>query len=149
MLVSAFYTVAGIRWQNDWDRDLNVQCSNRQAIYGVQSYHSNHHEDRRWNFKCKNVVPRYSHCYWTGYENNWDKPIHFRCAANSVMAGVSSYHHNHYEDRRWRFKCCSTSGYKTKNCRLTGYINKWDAPMNYHTHSVFVGAFSYHSNYRE
>ena len=148
MLVSAFYAVA--RYQNAFDGNLYVDCHNKQAIYAVQSYHSNHHEDRRWHFMCKKVaVSSFSHCYWTGYENKFDQPLSFRCPANYVMTGVSSYHSNRKEDRRWRFKCCSASGYKTKNCRLTGYINNWDGYMNYHSHSVFVGAYSHHSNRKE
>ncbi len=154
MLVSAFYAVAGIRWQNDWDGNLNVQCSDKQAIVGVQSYHSNRHEDRRWHFMCKKVaLSSLSRCIWTRYVNNWDQPLHFRCPVNHVMTGVKSYHSNRHEDRRWSFRCCKAiaSGYKTKKCHLTdNYINNWDGRMNYYSsHSVFVGAVSYHSNKRE
>ena len=146
VLASVFYAVAG--WQNDWDGNLYVDCRERQALYRVQSYHSNRKEDRRWQFLCKSTVSRpFNHCYRTGYENFWHYPLMFQCRVNYVMTGVSSYHSNFLEDRRWRFKCCRANGYYTKKCGLTGFINNWDAYMNHYARSgtVFVGAFSYHS----
>ncbi len=101
-------------------------------------------------FMCKNVVSYpFSSCYWTGNVNDWDLPLSFMCNANYVMAGVGSFHDNGREDRLWRFKCCHASGYQTKNCRLTGHINNWDAHMNYRSSSVFAGLTSYHDNGRE
>ena len=107
--LSILCCIAGY-WQNDLDSNLYVNCHNKQAIYGVQSYHTNHHEDRRWHFNCKDLaVSAITHyiCHWTGYKNEFDEPLSFRCPVNYVMTGVSSYHSNHHEDRRWRFKCCS------------------------------------------
>lgn len=37
---------------NGWDGAMNYKCPNDGFIAGSQSYHSNHHEDRRWKFYC-------------------------------------------------------------------------------------------------
>ena len=58
-------------YQNDWDRVLNVMCNRYQgeALYSVQSRHSNRKEDRRWMWQCKRIVSgAMSSCYWTGYQ---------------------------------------------------------------------------------
>ena len=141
-----------VGYQNDWDGNLYVDCHLKQALHGVQSYHDNGREDRRWHFMCRNVVSvPFSHCYWTGYENGWDAPLLFQCGVNYVMTGVSSYHDNGREDRRWRFKCCRANGHYTKSCGLTGFINNWDAYMNHYArhNTVFTGLFSFHDNGRE
>lgn len=39
--------------------------------------------------------------------NNWDHPIDYVCPSGQVMVGMNSIHHNSYEDRRYRFACCS------------------------------------------
>lgn len=39
--------------------------------------------------------------------NNFDQPIDYVCPAGQVMVGMNSDHQNDYEDRRFRFACCS------------------------------------------
>ena len=141
-------------YQNDWDRLLHVTCNRYQgeALYSVQSTHSNRKEDRRWMWQCKQIVPRaMSSCYWTGYRTNYDQPFLFHCPTNYVLSGVNSVHSNKKEDRRWNFYCCRAAGYCTKRCYWTNYINNWDAYMNYRAPHpwVFTGAYSYHSNKKE
>lgn len=136
-------------YQNGFDSNLYVDCHPKQAFYGVESYHDNDREDRRWHFMCKNAIePRdsFSHCYWTSYQNDWKVPLSFMCNSNYVMTGVSSYHSNDKEDRRWRFKCCHANRYKAKNCQLTSFINNWDTYMNYRAtgSKMLVGAFSFY-----
>ena len=141
-------------YQNDWDRLLNVMCNRYQgeALYSVQSRHSNSKEDRRWMWQCKRIVSgAMSSCYWTGYQTNYDEPFLFHCPANYVLSGVNSVHSNKREDRKWNFYCCIARGYCTKQCYWTNYINNWDGDMNYRAPNpgVFTGAFSHHSNKRE
>ena len=140
-------------YQNDWDRLLNVKCNRHhgEALYSVQSKHSNRKEDRRWMWQCKRIVSgAMSSCYWTGY-TNYDEPFLSHCRANYVLAGVNSVHSNKKEDRRWNFYCCRASGYCTKHCYWSNYINYWYGYMNYRAPHrwVFTGAFSHHSNKRE
>merc|ERR1712072_1559923 len=40
-------------WKNDWDKTFHASCGNpRCPLVGLQSYHSNSKEDRRWKIKC-------------------------------------------------------------------------------------------------
>ena len=40
------------------------------------------------------------------YQNNWDGDLHFDCSSSGgAIFKFQSIHHNHYEDRRWRFDC--------------------------------------------
>ena len=57
-------------YQNDWDGPLHVMCNkyHGEALYKVQSTHSNRKEDRQWLWQCKRIVNGpMSKCYWTGY----------------------------------------------------------------------------------
>ena len=91
-----------------------------------------------------------SHCYKTGYVNNFDAPVVSLCKQDYYIAGISSYHNNHKEDRRFDFKCCKNTNQCIRNCKLTSIVNQFDGSMNYKTHGkVIVGAFSWHDNYKE
>ena len=141
-------------YQNDWDHVLKVMCNRYQgeALYSVQSRHSNRKEDRRWMWQCKKIVSgAMSSCYWTGYQTNYDEPFLFHCPANYVLSGVNSVHSNKREDRRWNFYCCIASGYCTKQWYWSNYINNWDGYINCRAPHprVFTGAYSHHSNKRE
>ena len=157
VLVVFFSVLTGglAAYQNDWDCVLNVMCNRHhgEALYSVRSSrHSNSKEDRRWMWQCKRIVSgAMSSCYWTGYQTNYDEPFIFNCPANYVLSGVNSVHSNKREDRRWNFYCCVASGYCTKQCYWSNYINNWDGYMNYRAPHprVFTGAYSHHSNKRE
>ena len=45
--------------------------------------------------------------------------------------------------------CCRTPGICTKSCKQTGYINKFDGPMNYKAKGILTGLFSVHDNKKE
>jgi len=95
-------------WKNNWDGYLSYTCPSNQVLFGVESYHNNHREDRRWRFQCCRVssgvtVKKES---WTGYLNDWDGKLKYQCpAANQAIVGLSSYHDNKKEDRRWKVRC--------------------------------------------
>ena len=93
----------GMGW-TAYDSHWKKQCSGYRALKFIQSHHSNNKEDRQFYFKCRAVNPKYQlwNCGWTGYVNNWDSTINYNCPHNGILRGVESYHHNHYEDRRWR-----------------------------------------------
>jgi len=75
------------------------------------------------------------------------------CPQNQYMAGVESYHNNGKEDRRWRITCCGSTGFKTKECTMTGYINSFRAYINYpackQSSRFMAGFYSYHDNKQE
>ena len=74
-----------------------------------------------------------------------------QCPANYILTGVNSIHHNHYEDRRWKFRCCHAENHFTKNCFASGYINDWNQLIDYSVDQpyVFTGVYSYHVNAKE
>ncbi|KAM4677934.1 hemagglutinin/amebocyte aggregation factor-like isoform 2-T2 [Discoglossus pictus] len=139
------------RWVNNYDQPLNFQCQAHQSIGMIISIHHNSHEDRLWDFSCKDTFSRASSCYWTGYVNDFDQPFDFVCPFGSVLSGMDSFHDNKREDRRWRFLCCSGEISVSKDCKWSNYVNefddylRWDAPPNYY----LVGASSFHDNNRE
>lgn len=90
-------------------------------------------------------------CYWTGYINGFDEPIAFTCPANYYMGGISSYHDNRSEDRRFNVQCCYPYGMASHECAITGYVNWWDSYVDYSAPSdhIFTGFASVHDNHRE
>ena len=138
-------------WQNAYDGDLNVDCGGTSALYRVRSEHSNGAEDRQWQWECRNVYTAFDHCYWTGYLNNFDQPIYYKCNHDYVLAGVHSYHDNGPEDRQWKARCCKSSDHFVQDCRITGHINSYDSYMDFMVLSpeVFTGFFCAHDNGHE
>jgi len=96
---------------NGWDAELQYECPKYGYIAGAYSYHDNHREDRRWKYFCCDCPRGYSrsHCYWTSYINSMDGWMDYKLGPGRVIVGLSSYHSNHHEDRRWRLKICSLS----------------------------------------
>jgi hypothetical protein len=102
---------------NSMDGLLNYQCPNSSVMNGHSSYHDNGTEDRIYNFQCcdlgnSNQKVKLNNCQMLpsgGWINNWDQPVNFTCPAGKVKVGEHSVHSNHYEDRLYRFKCCSVA----------------------------------------
>jgi len=92
---------------NGWDQEFTFQCQANQALNGVISVHDNHKEDRRWRFQCcalsSNAYLKFGG--WSGWRNDWDQELNFRCKNTEVVVGVHSYHDNGREDRRWEYRC--------------------------------------------
>merc|ERR1711975_156727 len=80
-----------------------------QAIIGFTSYHSNHREDRRWKVLCSTFHGvNIRGDGWPGWQTNWDATWSLSCG-HKPMVGISSYHDNGKEDRRWRIRCGTMS----------------------------------------
>jgi len=95
-------------WRNSWDGVLSYTCPTNQVLHGIESYHDNGKEDRRWKFQCCRVSSGVSvkRKGWTGYVNDWDGQLSYRCpAADQAIIGLYSEHSNHREDRRWKVRC--------------------------------------------
>eukprot|EP00483_Globobulimina_turgida_P010854 UN10875 len=68
------------------------------------------------------------------------------------MVKAYSYHDNGKEDRRWTFTCgILSSAHKLVNCGWTGYLNEWDAALNFDcpSNGVIRSIWSRHDNGRE
>nr|XP_034332017.1 hemagglutinin/amebocyte aggregation factor [Crassostrea gigas] len=152
-VVLIFVVVSG--WKNDFDQPVDFQCpSDLSFVSRFESSHSNKKEDRRFNFDCRRVpaVSGSVTCSWSGYVNNYDAMILYTCPNQGYLNGMHSIHSNNYEDRRFKFRCCSPpSGLDFKHCHWTGYVNNWDSYVNYHVPYGYVirGVFSIHDNGKE
>lgn len=101
--VVGFSRLSTTTYDGSWTRE----CTHTQVLTFVESWHSNGHEDRQFNFGCMHFQnTKHGSCYWSNYVNDMDRDIHFNCASDYVLAGVQSYHSNSHEDRRFNFKCC-------------------------------------------
>ena len=145
--------IADIQYQNQYDQRLLAYCHGGAGMYQVQSVYSDGARDRVWSWQCKNLkMNAYnSQCANTDYVNNFDEPMYFMCGSDQYIAGVDSYHNNWREDRRWRFTCCSVRDLKIYSCRLTGYVNDFNQPLNFQAYpdEVITGVYGYHDNERE
>jgi len=97
-------------WLNNWDAEVKYVCNHDHVITGIESYHDNGKEDRRWNVRCSKVwtgdyvgaVRERQHTN-TGWVNNWDASFDAHLPYGSLMAGIHSIHDNGKEDRRFCF----------------------------------------------
>jgi hypothetical protein len=90
-----------------YDAEWWRRCPEDSQVVQIQSSHSNAKEDRIFNIRCaKYANTRHENCYWTGWDNNYDEEVYFKCANNGVMNSIHSRHDNYYEDRQWDYKCC-------------------------------------------
>jgi hypothetical protein len=95
-------------WVNHMDGTFHYTCPRNKALVGMNSYHSNRHEDRRWRFYCasfRGVGIR--HGGWPGnWQTHMDNGWSLQCG-RSPLVGLASYHSNRREDRVWKHKCGS------------------------------------------
>ncbi|XP_062611243.1 hemagglutinin/amebocyte aggregation factor-like [Saccostrea cucullata] len=145
-----------LSFKNKWDGPLNFSCrSPNEFIDAIVSFHHNHYEDRRYELHCGTALKhgRDVNCHWTGYVNDFDHAVHYRCPGAGYINGMASYHHNAYEDRRHRFRCCGPKSlnYQYKQCRWTGWVNHYDQPVVYFVPKGYVlrGVNSVHHNHYE
>ncbi|KAM9407149.1 hemagglutinin/amebocyte aggregation factor-like isoform 2-T2 [Salvelinus alpinus] len=98
---------------NDLEQEFSFKCPNNYVLTGVNSYHSNPHEDRRWKFYCCRVNSYCNQdCQWTPYVNYFDEVISWQVPGLNYLVGAGSYHSNYYKDRRWRYQYCT----RKSNC---------------------------------
>jgi len=104
---------------NGWDGIMDYKCKANHAMSGLQSWHDNRREDRRWKVRCCDLSNNRRYMissYMTGYVNGWDGRMNYKCPSNEVLVGLYSHHDNHKEDRRFKFYCGTViTGYKSPN----------------------------------
>jgi len=155
ILLSIFTPNRGdVIWANDYDGKLYFECPEGSAITHLTSIHNNNYEDRMWAFECQAVKEEaeFTACAWTGYVNNFDEPFIYECTEGAgLITGMESIHDNHYEDRRWSYKCCYTAETCYHDCHFTPFINAMDGPMDYKVQDGYwiSGFESEHDNHFE
>jgi len=96
---------------NHYDGSFTYECPGRSILTGIKAKHHNWYEDRKFAFRCT-TIPNYvklGRCKWTGYVNTYDHRMDYH--PDYYLKGVSSIHHNHYEDRIFKFFACEKPGY--------------------------------------
>ncbi|XP_056009464.1 uncharacterized protein LOC125680077 [Ostrea edulis] len=138
-------------WVNEYDRPFTFTCPQHQSVHRVVSHHDNGKEDRVFDFQCSSSTTDSESCFWTDYVNDFDHPVVFQCPHGGVLDGVSSYHSNHNEDRRFRFYCCEKPGMCLYNCFYSGWANSYDGDLDYTVPAghVMRGWTSIHDNGHE
>ena len=79
---------------NDFNGSMTFECQDGNVVTGIDSYHSNHHADRRYKFRCT-FLPnvKRSRCGWTKYTDlgsRWAKIT----PPFQTLTGVRSYRDN-------------------------------------------------------
>ncbi|XP_066563555.1 hemagglutinin/amebocyte aggregation factor-like isoform X2 [Amia ocellicauda] len=108
---STFDNLPDCSWSvyvNNFDQEFTYICPYNGVISGMNSFHENRHEDRRWQFQCCRVsnVCNFD-CFWTPYINYFDEDINWNVPSQNYLVGAESYHHNKHEDRRWKYLYCT------------------------------------------
>ncbi|XP_048463734.1 hemagglutinin/amebocyte aggregation factor-like isoform X1 [Rhincodon typus] len=101
-------TCSWTNYVNNFDEEFTFNCPFGSIISGVEAYHENYYEDRRWKFYCCRVNNACNdQCSWTDYLNYFDDYFSWKVPDLTYLVGVSSYHNNYREDRRWKYQYCT------------------------------------------
>ncbi|XP_068672460.1 dermatopontin-like [Montipora foliosa] len=139
------------KWANDWDQPMHFSCPTGQAMSSLYSIWRSCKRDRIWSFSCRSTSGTQSCSGWESeWNNEWDRAVYHMCDNNGYITGIQSVHDNGKEDRRFRFSCCRSTGYKTIDCE-TDTLNNFQQLLYYKLpeNKVIAGLFSYHKNEKE
>jgi len=123
---------------NNWDGPLMWNGIAQNAfMVGMQSYHDNNREDRRFHIMWTKSK------YWDLVEctdhkqlNTWREDINYQLYGNQVIAALSSYHENDYEDRIWYITICKLE----KKCtQMVSTVYDYDGAKETVDKSKFAG----------
>jgi len=147
---------------NGWDSPQYCKCQPGERISKFRSRHNSRKEDRIWELKCEDIIPKAisATVNWqqgTSGENWWDDTFHWvGIFSNSYMVGMSSYHDNGREDRRYKVFWARSDNWVLTNCGNHIYgdwhkLNTYDRDVNLHLgpKQVIVELLSYHNNRKE
>jgi len=138
---------------NRWDGKLEYDAKHngkRAAVSSMSSTHNNNYEDRRFKFRV--TVPEGYTSFSekrVGVTNSYNAESHVECPDNWALTSITSIHSNHYEDRKWSYKCGKFGGWHVGECNWTGWVNDYDEQFTYDCpgEKVMGGMNSIHSNY--
>merc|ERR1711868_288646 len=135
---------------NNWDHHMNWAVSGHHYVSGLQSWHHNGYEDRKFKPLVTAIGATQRHRHLTGWVNNMDGGFTYTCPTNQAIVGFYSYHNNGNEDRKWRFYCASFHGVGFRQGAWPVWQTSWDAYWNLNCgHNPAIGWSSYHDNRRE
>ena len=138
---------------NAYDREAKFECPLGQYLTGIHSAFNSYYKDRRWNFHCSGFPkPGKTTCVWSGWANNWDRKLNYKCPDDHLISGIHSQHRNRFEDRRTKFKCCKSANMKRTSCWYSNWTNPWKGTMKIQLKSwyeLFGGMMSIHHNWTE
>merc|ERR1712072_1683372 len=135
---------------NNWDGGMQWRVGGHHYVSGLLSHHNNHREDRRFRPLVTSIGSSQHGLSLTNFVNNWDGQFAYTRPHNKAIVGMISYHHNHYEDRRWRFYCAAFHGVGFRAGGWPGWQTSWDAHFNINCgHQPAIGFSSAHNNGRE
>merc|ERR1712072_457087 len=135
---------------NNWDGGMRWRVAGHHYVSGLLSHHNNGREDRRFRPLVTSIGSSQHGLHLTNFVNNWDGQFAYTCPHNKAIVGMISYHHNHYEDRRWRFYCAAFHGVGFRAGGWPGWQTSWDAHFNINCgHQPAIGFSSYHDNRKE
>ena len=78
---------------NQFQEYISFMCGKNQYIGGVESYHENSKEDRRWKYTCCSAASQVTRdCRLTGYVNNPNANMEYQANDGEVITGVFSYY---------------------------------------------------------
>ena len=76
---------------NDFNGPIEFSCGENQYIAGVESYHDNSKEDRRWKFTCCSALNyKTSDCQLSENANKLGQVMEFQVGDGEIIAGVDS-----------------------------------------------------------
>jgi len=96
---------------NGWDGHILWAGYQYNAyLIGMASHHSNHHEDRQFQFMYRYVPEMWKltgPCRGWMWVNNYDGHMDVNTRHDEVIVGLQSWHNDHNEDRRWQAAICT------------------------------------------
>jgi len=167
-LVGGSLTSCSWSGYTDWDATWTIG-NEGDVITGVDSYHDNGKEDRRYKIKtCKltdlasEVVVEHD----SGWRNSWDRELSYDLAGHQFLTKITSQHDNRMEDRQFKFStvefaCPAAAPAPTPaSCEIShstayassqGFVNDWDRPFTFEcpTNQAISSLYSVHDNRME
>jgi len=140
-------------WSTDYEVPHTFNCPDpQQGMSFFESCHSNHYEDRIWNYRCSDIgvtLNLFEVTDTTDFDATWT----VTCPTNQVITGLWCEDSNAANDRRWYFTCGGRveEDICLKNCVNSGWVNDYDAYFAWAAPDNFVvtGVHSTHDNGHE
>merc|ERR1740121_902020 len=146
-------TLPGTNWDEHWTREAP---GGNYLLGAMNSWHDNGKEDRVWTIQYKKFhvggMRNWASPGWRTWGNDWDRHFEQECGGYQVMTGITTYHDNKKEDRRWAIKCGTVDANGEGQRWWTHTLNGWDAHMYLDSSApaqLLVGMKSWHDNGKE
>jgi len=122
---------------NRKDKKQHCKCRPGEKLDKLSSSHFNWQEDRVWSLSCAKIEPEFivedtrdwitetGYNSWNGYQ--WWHGV----AENAFMVGMSSYHSNWYEDRKYHIMWTKSKDWVLLDCTGHFELNEYDQDINY------------------